>query len=156
MIVNRSRAREGFPLATVGQVRRWFEAQLDTSEPDLVLLSIVVGHLEHQWTASGKAWAGSTPESAPVGGSPGSMAVDPPLSWHLIEASAAQFEAIIRSYCDSLVLSAALSGPENNGAAIRALIKHVADIIWNTLSKSHYKDRPHLQSIYSYLTGEDS
>jgi hypothetical protein len=29
----------------------------------------------------------------------------------------------------------------------------VADIIWNTLSKSHYKDKPHLQSIYSYLTG---
>ena len=38
---------------------------------------------------------------------------------------------------------------------VRKLIKHVADIIWNTLSKSHYKDKPHLQSIYSYLTGQN-
>ena len=35
----------------------------------------------------------------------------------------------------------------------RKLIKHVADIVWNTLTKSQYKDRPHLHSIYSYLTG---
>ena len=35
----------------------------------------------------------------------------------------------------------------------RKLIKHIADIVWNTLTKSQYKDRPHLQSIYSYLTG---
>ena len=37
--------------------------------------------------------------------------------------------------------------------ASRALVKRVSDIVWNTLSKSHYKDRAHLQSIYSYLTG---
>ncbi|XP_059095385.1 menin-like isoform X2 [Tigriopus californicus] len=152
--MNRQGARDGFPLRTVGQVRQWVEAQLATPEPDLALLSIVVGQLEHQWTA-GKVGSGPAAEST-VGlggaGAASGLTIEPPLTWPLIEASVAKFESIIRSYCDSLVLSAALSAPENV-SAIRALIKHVADIIWNTLSKSHYKDRPHLQSIYSYLTG---
>ena len=65
----------------------------------------------------------------------------------------AKFEGIVRGYCDGDLLSAARSEAAEAGA-VRALVKHVADIIWNTLSKSHYKDRPHLQSLYSYLTGQ--
>lgn len=82
--------------------------------------------------------------------SPSLLKIDPPLEWQLIEALVAKFESIIKSYCDTNLLQNAL----NNPGDVRALIKHVADIVWNTLSKSHYKDRPHLQSIYSYLTGE--
>ena len=37
--------------------------------------------------------------------------------------------------------------------ATRSLVKRVSDIVWNTLAKSQYKDRAHLQSLYSYLTG---
>lgn len=29
----------------------------------------------------------------------------------------------------------------------------VSDVIWNSLTRSYYKDRAHLQSLYSYLTG---
>lgn len=35
--------------------------------------------------------------------------------------------------------------------ATRELIKHVSDVIWNSLIRSTYKDRAHLQSLYSYL-----
>lgn len=29
----------------------------------------------------------------------------------------------------------------------------MSDVIWNSLTRSYYKDRAHLQSLYSYLTG---
>lgn len=37
--------------------------------------------------------------------------------------------------------------------ASREIIKKVSDIIWNSLIRSTYKDRAHLQSLYSYLAG---
>lgn len=37
--------------------------------------------------------------------------------------------------------------------ATREIIKHVSDVIWNSLIRSTYKDRAHLQSLYSYLAG---
>lgn len=35
----------------------------------------------------------------------------------------------------------------------RELIKKISDVIWSHLTRSYYKDRAHLQTIYSYLTG---
>lgn len=35
--------------------------------------------------------------------------------------------------------------------ATRELIKRVSDVIWNSLIRTTYKDRAHLQSMYSYL-----
>lgn len=35
--------------------------------------------------------------------------------------------------------------------ATREIIKHVSDVIWNSLIRTTYKDRAHLQSLYSYL-----
>ena len=39
--------------------------------------------------------------------------------------------------------------------ATRELVKRVSDVIWNSLTRSYYKDRAHLQSVYSYLTGSN-
>ena len=76
------------------------------------------------------------------------LRIEPPVELHIVEALYAKFEAVVRGYCDlSLFME------EGKKGASRALIKRVSDIIWNTLTKSQYKDRAHLQSIYSYLTG---
>ena len=69
-----------------------------------------------------------------------------PVDAHVVEALCAKFESVIRGYVD---LSVFKEGPY----ATRSLVKRVSDIIWNTLTKAQYKDRAHLQSIYSYLTG---
>lgn len=37
--------------------------------------------------------------------------------------------------------------------ASREIIKKVSDVVWNSLIRSTYKDRAHLQSLYSYLAG---
>ena len=46
-----------FPLNTLADVEKFFAAQIDSGsdEPDLGLLSIVIGALEHTWTASKNA-----------------------------------------------------------------------------------------------------
>ena len=76
------------------------------------------------------------------------LRLDPPVELHIVEALCAKFESVIKGYCD-------LSLFKEGQFATRSLVKRVSDIIWNTLSKAQYKDRAHLQSIYSYLTGLD-
>merc|ERR1719158_1823833 len=74
------------------------------------------------------------------------LRLDPPVELHIVEALCSKFESVIKGYCD-------LSLFKEGQFATRSLVKRVSDIIWNTLSKAQYKDRAHLQSIYSYLTG---
>ena len=150
-----------FPLDSVAKVTKLFELELakgndEANGPNLALLSIVSGHLEHLWTSSKSVPVTLTAdtESSTSEAANGGCPIDPPLEWHVVDALYSRFESIIRGYCDAGLLSKALSSPSDPDA-VRPLIKHVADIVWNTLSKSHYKDRPHLQSIYSYLTGTD-
>jgi len=156
------RLGQHFPLASVAQVRDLFSRELQREEPNLSLLSIVVGALEHQWTTTSNpanvSLASAEAEKAPTEVlSNGQHAIDPPLSWLSCAALLDKFSGILRGYCDNDLLDAARKENEEGGqegfTATRALVKHVADIVWNTLSKSHYKDRPHLQSLYSYLTG---
>lgn len=40
-----------------------------------------------------------------------------------------------------------------NRQATREIIKKVSDVIWHSLIRSSYKDRAHLQNLYSYLSG---
>ncbi len=98
-----------------------------------------------------------TEDSGHVDLTPTNMALEPPLDWSTVDSLFKKFDGIIRGFCDVDLLSDARKSTSNvdqeSFDKVRKLIKHVADIIWNTLSKSHYKDKPHLQSIYSYLTG---
>ncbi len=76
--------------------------------------------------------------------------LDPPLEWSTVDALVSKFEGIVRGYCDPELLSKVVAAEEEGGGEdghpdaaghVRRLVKHVADIVWNTLSKSHYKDR---------------
>ena len=149
-----------FPLRSLADLRALVEAELKRNKPDLVLLSVVIGALEHQWTnTANKANLevespdkDAEDENDDNVNNPSEVKIEPQLEYHVIEALIGKFEGIIKGYCDVNLLKEA---KESHGeeSKMRPLIKHVADIVWNTLSKSHYKDRPHLQSIYSYLTG---
>ncbi|XP_073434561.1 menin isoform X2 [Dendrobates tinctorius] len=43
--------------------------------------------------------------------------------------------------------------PRENGASSRELLRRVSDVIWNGLSRSYFKDRAHIQSLFSFVTG---
>ena len=165
-----------FPLKTVGDVLKLFEYELNKEEPNLAILSIVTGEIENSMTncrplvkddISGDLENSSntsrhTTEQKTDNDNDltnTNLPIEPVLYWDLVHALYQKFESIIKSCCDVNILLAARSGDQSNQSerakSIRALVKHVADIVWNTLSKSQYKDRPHLQSIYSYLTGKN-
>ncbi len=161
-----------FPLKNVHDVRQLFAFQLSSNEPDLVLLSIVAGSIENAMTKASdvnliQSFKSSHSSSADESSDDkaednddksefttnANLKIEPQVDWHTIEALYGRFHAVLTNLCDvSLLEKARESKAEQNGD-LRRLIKHVADIIWNTLSKAQYKDRPHLQSIYSYLTG---
>ena len=164
-----------FPLKTVGDVLKLFEYELSKQEPNLAILSIIAGEIENSMTncrpivkdeisvdletGSDSNHNNSVEKEADSDFTNINLPIDPILHWDLVHALYQKFESIIKSCCDVNILQAARASKQdaekNNerSKSVRALVKHVADIVWNTLSKSQYKDRPHLQSIYSYLTG---
>lgn len=161
---SKAKDRPLFPLKTVGQVRRLFETHLTRPEPNLALLSIVAGYVENTLTACTTVMAGDVDGGKEtVGGgdvTAVNLPIEPAVSWDTVETLMTKFNATVRGFCDPQLLAAVVKpeeGTADSGAlnsAKRKLVKHIADIIWNTLTKSQYKDRPHLQSIYSYLTGK--
>lgn len=148
-----------FPLKTVNDVRKLFAFECDQNQPDLVLLSLVAGSIENAMTKVSEVnlsqnLTSETSENEDDNHdmTNANLKIEPQVEYFQIEALYRKFEAIIRNYCDPGLLEKATEvDPENSD--LRKIIKHVADIIWNTLSKAQYKDRPHLQSIHSYLTG---
>ncbi|OCT84204.1 hypothetical protein XELAEV_18022345mg [Xenopus laevis] len=43
--------------------------------------------------------------------------------------------------------------PREDAVSGRELIRRVSDVIWNGLSRSYFKDRAHIQSLFSFVTG---
>ncbi|XP_049867966.1 menin isoform X2 [Pectinophora gossypiella] len=69
----------------------------------------------------------------------------PSVEWEDVKTLHDRFVSLMRGGVDSKLLSGEY--------ATRDLVKRVADVVWNSLTRSYYKDRAHLQSIYSFLTG---
>lgn len=147
-----------FPLRTVKSVVELFRSMLTRSDqPDLSLMSIVAGLVENTLTCHHQLpilAARVTPpddpgDAKPLLVQPQAKGGDllPEVELDVIEALHAKFRAVIKSSIDTHHCG------KPPRAATRELIKKVSDVIWNTLTRSYYKDRAHLQSLYSYLTG---
>lgn len=127
-----------FPLTTISSVVQIFQNQLETcSEPDLALLSLLAGAIENSLTCN-KNFVTEEPV----------VALDepklPPVELNVLETMYEKFHSIIKNSVDLDIY--------NTKYATRELVKRVSDVIWNSLSRSYYKDRAHLQSLYCYLT----
>lgn len=150
-----------FPLRTVSSVVELFKLFLTRSDqPDLALMSIISGLVENTLTChlpaailSGKSGIivsveenQSESNSKPPLSTTNKEEGFPEVDLDIVEALYAKFRAVVRSSVEL----------ENHGRprkATREMVKKVSDVIWNTLTRSYYKDRAHLQSLYSYLTG---
>ncbi|XP_069691817.1 menin [Periplaneta americana] len=132
--------RQHFPLEDIPSIVRLFKQQLESSsEPDLALLSIVVGAVENSLTCNRTFTLQKETDTL---GEPKLPAVE----YHIAEALYSKFHAIIKGAVD-------LTQYSGSKYATRELVKKVSDVVWNSLTRSYYKDRAHLQSLYSYLTG---
>ncbi|XP_058790079.1 menin [Phymastichus coffea] len=126
-----------FPLQTISSVVQIFQNQLENSaEPDLALLSIIVGAIENPLTCNRNI----EPDEA-TGYDESKL---PPVDFEKAESMYTKFTSLIKNAVDLSVY--------NTKYATRELVKKVSDSIWNYLSRNYNKDHAHLQSIYSYLT----
>ncbi|KAJ1519560.1 hypothetical protein ONE63_004838 [Megalurothrips usitatus] len=134
--------RQLFPLRDISAVAELFRDEIEKSpDPDLSLLSIVVGAVENSLTCN------RSPVLREVQGEGEDAAGgDFEIEFHIVDALYSKFRSTILGSVD-------LSCYGDSKFATRELVKKVSDVIWNSLSRSYYKDRAHLQSIYSYLTG---
>lgn len=129
-----------FPIQDISEVVQLFKYELESSkEPDLALLSIVVGSIENLLTCNRTT---VTPNESDIFGTPKL----PIIEYKIVDALYKKFQSTIKGYVDMSVFG-------NIKYATRELVKRVSDVIWNSLTRSYYKDRAHLQSLYSYLTG---
>uniref|UniRef100_A0A7N4NUS4 Menin n=1 Tax=Sarcophilus harrisii TaxID=9305 RepID=A0A7N4NUS4_SARHA len=139
-----------FPLRSIDDVVRLFTAELNREEPDLVLLSLVLGFVEH-FLAVNRVIPTNVPElsfqSRPAPDPPGGLTYFPVVDLSIIAALYARFTAQIRGAVDLSLY------PREGGVSSRELVKKVSDVIWNSLSRSYFKDRAHIQSLFSFITG---
>ncbi|XP_068730019.1 menin-like [Montipora capricornis] len=115
-----------FPLKDISSVVEVFKAELTKAEPNLAKLSIVLGFFETALTCKGSS------NSCPS------------LDKETYDALVAKFQALIQKN---------LSANKQQRPATREFITDVADLVWSCLSKSYFKDKPHIQNLYSFLTG---
>ncbi|XP_029311107.1 menin [Cottoperca gobio] len=142
-----SAQKKHFPLRGIDGVVQLFDVELRKPEPDLALLSLVLGFVEH-FLAVNRV----VPINVPgVRFEP--LEVDcpnscfPTVELGMISALYERFTAQIRGAVD-------LSQYRRTGAgSSRELVKKVSDVIWNSLSRSYFKDRAHIQSLFSLITG---
>ena len=141
-----------FPLRSSDDVVSLFRDQLtNTSEPNLALLSIVLGALEVNLTDCRSA-AGSTRSDAQQNdeqnNTPSFASSDsklPALQFSIVEALYEQYVTIVKGSVD-------LSSHKDRCTSL-ALVKKVSDVIWDILPRTFYKEKAHLQTIFSLLSG---
>lgn len=143
-------AKQHFPLQDIKSVLALFRSELTgDTEPNLVMLSVVIGMIENSLTSNRAAattqqhaGGAETEQSNRAGIEP----IFPVIELPNVEALYTKFETQIKGSVD-------LSKFKSDYAT-RDLVKLVSDIIWNSLSRYHYKERAHLQSLFSFLTGK--
>ena len=131
-----------FPLQKIQDVVDLFKGQLTgTSDINLSLLSIVLGTIENSLTVNRSLPTGRDAELS-------LQPIFPIIEWDTIEILYTQFVTVIKGSID-------LSQYPDKYAT-RELVKKVSDVIWGGLPRAFYKDKAHLQSLYSFLTGKQT
>ena len=133
------REKGHFPLQSIQAVVALFKEQLKNSdEPDLALLSIVLGCIENTLTMN-RSLTSNEDRSKIL------EPIFPVVELSTVEALYAKFTTLVKGAIDMSHFA--------EEHTTRELVKKVSDVIWSSLTRSYYKDRAHLQSLYSFLTG---
>lgn len=142
-----STQKKHFPLRGIDGVVQLFDAELRKPEPDLALLSLVLGFVEHFLAVNrvipinvpGVRFEPLEPDCP--------TSCFPTVELGMISALYERFTAQIRGAVDLSHFRRTAAGSS------RELVKKVSDVIWNSLSRSYFKDRAHIQSLFSLITG---
>ena len=132
------RASSYFPLQNSQDVVNLFRDQLENNDQsNLALLSIVLGTIENTLTVN-RAISQDIDEKT-------LQPIFPVIDLPTVDALYQKFVALVQGSVDLTAYEDKYSN--------RELVKRVSDIIWGQLPRSYYKDKAHLQSLFSFLTG---
>jgi len=126
-----------FPLKTIDAVAELFEAHLSVRAPDLAWLSLVLGALEVRMTSDVSTGTDD--------------ATFPQLNFTDLESLYQRFMTLLRHNIPANDIASC-----RHGAVVvstREIVRKVSNVVWSCLSGSYHKDRAHIQSLYSLLTG---
>jgi len=143
----KERDRMKFPLNTVDAVIALVIDQLDArDEPNLALLSIVLGAVEQSLTINVVKDLPPVRHGTVRGTAQGRSI--PPLTLATVEALYEQFATMIKGSID---MTTARHGKYTTPDSL----KKVSDVVWEACPRTVYKDRSHLQHLYTLLAGVD-
>jgi len=125
-----------FPLKTIDAVVELFESQI-SGEPDLAHLSLVLGAIEVRMTTDS---ATETDDSA-----------FPQINFTDVESLYDRFLTLLHHNIPAEEIASCRHG--NVVASTKEIVDKVSNVVWSSLSSSYSKDRAHIQSLYSLLTG---
>ena len=114
------------PLKDISSVVEVFKRELAKTEPNLAKLSIILGFFETAVTCKGSNSC-------------------PSLDKETFDALYGKFLGLVQKD---------LKINKEQRPVTREIIISAADLVWGCLSKSYFKDRPHIQNLYSFLTGK--
>ena len=155
-----NREKKHFPLKCIRDVIGLFDEQLNsTTEPNLTLLSIVLGTVENMLTIrpnrnhyhhndNHNDIDNYKNNTYPYEGDHNdNHNVFPTIELSTIESLYNKFRAHVVGTIDLTIY-------DRQSTSDQHLIKNISDVIWNSLARNYYKDRAHLQYLFSYLTGK--
>lgn len=137
-----------FPLNSIEGVIKLFKNQLakDENDVDITLISLCLGYFENAFCKL------ENPNKNTF----------PTLEFEELDELYKKFKSIV-SIAETSTPTAQQSQSKSKKnvenqiqepkVATREKIKKISDVIWHSLLRSSYKDRCHLQSVFSYLTG---
>ena len=162
--------RQYFPLQDINSVIRLFGDQLKSTEPNVAVLSLVCGFIEHHLTCkpSNDNLGPFHHDSFPV------FEFDEFCRMYnqyleLIKLKLSHLDVRLKENSSDLRADCAIEDggdkrcegetekdvdPASTWPTSREAVKAIADFIWSQLSTSYFKDRPHIQNVYSFLNGE--
>ena len=133
------RDKQHFPLQNIQSVVNLFRDQLENNEqPNLALLSIILGSIENTLTANRAINQDFDTEKK-------LEPIFPVIELSSVDALYNKFVALVRGSVDM--------SSHKKPYSDREMVKKVSDVIWGSLTRSYYKDKAHIQSLFAFLTG---
>jgi len=126
-----------FPLNTVDAVVELFAAQISSRGLDLACLSLVLGALEVRLTTD-----------VATGGDDAAF---PQINFTDIEPLYQRFVTLLRQNIPANDIASCRHGTVV--ISTREIVQKVSNFVWSCLSGSYHKDRAHIQSLYTLVTG---
>ena len=143
-----------FPLTKQADVADLVREVMRSPNPCLAFVSVVLGFWENHHTQNDPKQR-RLPLPTPLPGIPalssaGASTAPFSIKWSDITTLMEQLVDFIRPLSGRLD-AVSRSTDSGEGGTPRSAIKMVCDAVWSSVSKAYFKDRPHIQSVYSFL-----